>query len=191
MCGLYVPFMLAGSILMAIGVGLMSTFKASTSCGVYIGYRILASAGIVLGFDGPQLAAQTVFQQADVPLALSIITSLMNLGGAIFVSVGSCILNGRVATLLQQSLPNLPTDLAQQAGLTDLMSTLGPQKKTTIYCCFPDGVLRRHIFCNCCGCAFICYCSWHGVEEYERQGFTQRRLGDQGRRCRRTYRRWD
>ena len=129
MCGLYVPFMLAGSILMAIGVGLMSTFKASTSCGVYIGYRILASAGIVLGFDGPQLAAQTVFQQADVPLALSIITSLMNLGGAIFVSVGSCILNGRVATLLQQSLPNLPTDLAQQAGLTDLMSTLGPQKK--------------------------------------------------------------
>lgn len=61
MCGLYVPSMLAGSILMAIGVGLMSTFKASTSCGVYIGYRIIASAGIGFGFDGPQLAAQTVF----------------------------------------------------------------------------------------------------------------------------------
>ena len=114
---------------MAIGVGLISTFKASTSSGVYIGYQILASAGIGFGFDGPQLAAQTVFQQADVPLALTIITSLMNLGGAIFVSVGSCILNGRLATLLQQSLPNLPADFTQQAGLTDLMSILPPQDK--------------------------------------------------------------
>ena len=121
--------MLAGSILMAMGVGLMSTLKASTSRGVYIGYQILASAGIGLGFDGPQLAAQTVFQQTDVPLALTIITSLMNLGGAIFVSVGSCILNGRAATLLQQSLPNLSANLTQQAGLSDLMSTLPPQDK--------------------------------------------------------------
>lgn len=60
----------------------------------------------------------------------------MNLGGAIFVSVGSCILNGRVATLLQQSLPNLPTDLAQQAGLTDLMSALGPPKKPQFIAAF-------------------------------------------------------
>lgn len=121
---------------MAIGVGLISTFNASTSQGVYIGYQILAAAGIGLGFDGPQLAAQTVFQQPDVPLALTIVTSLMNLGGAIFVSVGSCILNGRVATLLQKSLPNLPADLTQQAGLTDLSSTIPPQDKPQFIAAF-------------------------------------------------------
>ena len=121
---------------MAIGVGLISTFNASTSQGVYIGYQILASAGIGLGFDGPQLAAQTVFQQPDVPLALTIVTSLMNLGGAIFVSVGSCILNGRAATLLKQSLPNLPANLTQQAGLTNLASTIPLQDKPQFIAAF-------------------------------------------------------
>lgn len=114
---------------MAIGSGLISTLDSSTSRGVYSAYQIIAATGVGLGFDGPQLAAQTVFEQVDVPIALTIITSLMNLGGAIFVSVGSCILNGRATTLMRQSLPNDAASITQQTGLTDLISSLPPQDR--------------------------------------------------------------
>ncbi|KAJ5564919.1 hypothetical protein N7513_001161 [Penicillium frequentans] len=82
--GYYVPFMILGSTILSIGTGLLSTSTVSTPLGRWVGYQVIAGAGLALGFDAPQLAAQTVFDTAehDMTIALTIITSLMNLGGA-------------------------------------------------------------------------------------------------------------
>jgi len=43
--GYYLPWALVGGIITAIGNGLVSTFTASTSASVWIGYQILLGAG--------------------------------------------------------------------------------------------------------------------------------------------------
>lgn len=77
-----------------------------------------------MALDGPQLAAQTVFEQSDVPIALTVVTTLMNFGGAIFVSVGSSIFNNRTTALLQSSGPAISEALAAGTGLTDLVKLI-------------------------------------------------------------------
>ncbi|KAJ6092572.1 hypothetical protein N7486_007861 [Penicillium sp. IBT 16267x] len=122
--GKYAPFMHIGSAIAAVGMGLLSTLTAHSSLGQSIGYQILCGTGVGLALDGPQLAAQTVFDQTDVPVALTVVTTLMNLGGAVFVSVGSSIFNNRAAVFLKSSAPGLSEALAGGTGLTELVKSL-------------------------------------------------------------------
>ncbi|KAF3402031.1 Efflux pump roqT [Penicillium rolfsii] len=122
--GKYTPFMHGGSAVLSVGLGLLSTLTARTSLGQSIGYQIICGVGLGLALDGPQLAAQTVFEQSDVPIALTVVTTLMNLGGAVFVSVGSSIFNNRVTALFQVSGPAISGALAAGTGLTDLVNSL-------------------------------------------------------------------
>ena len=102
--GYYVPFMLVGSALLSVGAGLLSTFYSATSPARWIGYQIIAAAGLGMGFDAPQIAAQAAFgKRADMSIALVIVTSCMNLGGSLGVSIGSVILNNRITSLLKDS----------------------------------------------------------------------------------------
>ncbi|KAJ5888533.1 hypothetical protein N7495_008574 [Penicillium taxi] len=127
--GKYAPFMHIGSAIASVGLGLLSTLTASTDLGRSIGSQILCGVGIGLALDGPQLAAQTVFEQTDVPIALTVVTTLMNFGGAIFVAVGSSILNNRARILLASSGLNVSAALAAGTGLTDLVSSLPESEK--------------------------------------------------------------
>lgn len=129
--GKYTPFMHVGSAIASVGLGLLSTLTASTGLGQSIVYQILCGVGIGLALDGPQLAAQTVFEQSDVPIALTVVTTLMNLGGAIFVSVGSSIFNNRVTALLQSGGPAISEALAAGTGLTDLVNSLPAAERST------------------------------------------------------------
>ncbi|KZO90450.1 major facilitator superfamily transporter [Calocera viscosa TUFC12733] len=58
--GYYVPFMILSSILLSVGIGLLTTFKVDTGRSVWIGYQILAGCGVGFGMQQPVIAAQTV-----------------------------------------------------------------------------------------------------------------------------------
>ncbi|KAJ5672554.1 major facilitator superfamily transporter [Penicillium longicatenatum] len=130
--GKYAPFMHIGSAIAAVGMALLSTMTVHSSLGQSIGFQILCGVGVGLALDGPQLAAQTVFNQTDVPVALTVVTTLMNLGGAVFVSVGSSIFNNRAATLLKSSAPGLSEALAAGTGLTELVKSLPVGKQDEV-----------------------------------------------------------
>lgn len=49
--GYYVPFMLASSVFMAIGSGLLTTFETTTNHSKWIGYQALYGIGVGLGMQ--------------------------------------------------------------------------------------------------------------------------------------------
>lgn len=49
--GYYLPFSVAGSVLIAIGNGLLSTLSPSTSTGKWIGYQIILGVGRGIGLQ--------------------------------------------------------------------------------------------------------------------------------------------
>lgn len=57
--GYYVPFMLAGSILMPVFTGLMTTLTIETGVGKLIAYFGLLGFAVGIGFQAPQVAVQT------------------------------------------------------------------------------------------------------------------------------------
>ncbi|KAM7218871.1 putative efflux pump antibiotic resistance protein [Rhypophila decipiens] len=100
--GYYTPFMILGSIMAAVGLGLISTFQPDTDSAVWIGYQILAGAGIGFGFQQPLIAVQTVLDMEDVPTGTAVVVFLQTLGGALFVSVGQNIFTNKLVELIAE-----------------------------------------------------------------------------------------
>ncbi|KAI1851634.1 hypothetical protein JX266_003096 [Neoarthrinium moseri] len=167
--GLYTPFMLVGSLLGTAGTALLSTLTTSTPAPRWIGYQILALSGFGIGFNGPQIAAQTVFQDpSDVPTALTIITTCQDLGGSLGTSIGSAIFTSVVRRQVQSVIPNITAEQIFGAGITGLQAMVKPEQRSSIAEAYAYGV--RVIFYGSTAFAaatFIlaCFIEWKSVKE--------------------------
>jgi EmrB/QacA subfamily drug resistance transporter len=86
--GYYTQFMVIGSVLMAVGAGLLTTWTTTTASPRWIGYQVIFGLGVGLSMQQANLAVQTVLPQQDVPTGTSIMAFCQTMGGAVFVSVG-------------------------------------------------------------------------------------------------------
>jgi hypothetical protein len=99
--GYYTPFMIGGVCLMSIGAGLLTTLEVDTPKAKWVGYQFLYGWGQGATFQAPNLAAQTVLPNRDVPIGTSLMFFSQLLGGAIFISVGQNVLNNRLLAELK------------------------------------------------------------------------------------------
>ncbi|KAK7055960.1 major facilitator superfamily transporter [Favolaschia claudopus] len=125
--GQYVPFMLASSVLVTVGAGLMSTFTTHTGHSKWIGYQAIYGLGMGMGMQGPLIAAQTVLDLKDVPVGTSLAMFLQNLGGALFVSVGQNVFQNKLTSGLVSNVPGVDPAIVFLAGATNLKNAVDPQ----------------------------------------------------------------
>lgn len=119
--GYYTPFMIAASVLMPIGTGLITTFTPDTPSGKWIGYQILLGFGIGMGMQQANLAAQTVLPRRDVSSGASLMFFGQTLGGSVFLSVGQNVLDNRlIQSLTNLHIPNFNPKSITSAGATDI-----------------------------------------------------------------------
>jgi hypothetical protein len=124
--GYYTPMLIACSVTMSVGAGLMTMFKVDTSKAIWIGYQVIFGFGIGLGQQQAGLAAQTVLPAVDVPVGVSLKFFGQQLGGAIFVSVAQNVLSTKLVAGLT-GLPNLDPRVIVSLGATELRTYVGPQ----------------------------------------------------------------
>ena len=137
--GYYTPFMIISSILMAIGAGLISTWKVNTGHPEWIGYQVIFGIGVGFGMQQSLIAAQTVLPIRDVPTGTSILNFCLTLGGALFVSVGQNVFTNRLITNLATSAPKIPNNIVLDTGATSLNAVVRKIDPGSV-----DGVLRSY-----------------------------------------------
>jgi MFS family permease len=119
--GYYTPLMIASSVIMPIGAGLIYTFNLNTTTGQWIGYQILIGLGVGVGMQQGSIAAQTVLKKKDVAMGVSLVMFTQQFGGAIFVSVGQNVFtNSLVQGILDLNLPGITPGLIVSTGATNL-----------------------------------------------------------------------
>lgn len=116
--------MIASTVLMAVGVGLMSTFTPESYHGYWIGYQAIAGIGIGLGMQQPLIAVQTVLDISVVPIGTSVIIFVQTLGGALFVSVGQNIFSNKLVSGLKQYAPGIDPLIVLKTGATSIQQTI-------------------------------------------------------------------
>ncbi|KAI0431927.1 major facilitator superfamily domain-containing protein [Xylaria sp. FL1042] len=167
--GLYAPFMLVGGLIGTAGTALLSTLTTSTPPPRWIGYQILALSGFGIGFNGPQIAAQTIFRDpSDTPIALTIITTCQDLGGSLGISIGSAIFTSLVRQRVQKVIPDVTADQIFGAGITGLQALVSPEQRPLIAEAYAYGV--RVIFYVSVALAAVtpilaCFVDWKSVKE--------------------------
>jgi MFS family permease len=102
--GYFTPFMLAGSVTMSIGAGLLSTFTATTGHSEWIGYQVLFGIGIGLGMQQSSVAVQTILERKDVPTGVALMMLAQSLGGAVFLAVAQTIFGNSLSSHLRANI---------------------------------------------------------------------------------------
>ncbi|KAI0600000.1 major facilitator superfamily domain-containing protein [Biscogniauxia sp. FL1348] len=129
--GYYVPAMVVSPSLLAVGQGLMSTFRVNEVISHWIGFQVVAGFGLGVGMQASNLAAQAVLPQPDVPTGIAVMFFAQQLGGGIFTSVGQNLLS----TYLQSHLTNIPGINPNQItneGAGDLVEKVSPEYRQTV-----------------------------------------------------------
>jgi MFS family permease len=146
--GYYTPFGIASAIMMSIGSGLISTWSVDTSSGKWIGYQIVLGFGIGMGMQVATLAAQTVLDRKDVPIGMTLMFFMQQLGGAIFVSVGLNVLDiqliGRLSGVYELNVVSM--------GATEFRKTVPPEILNSVLVAYNAALREVFIVGICLSC---------------------------------------
>jgi MFS family permease len=122
--GYFTPFMIIGSVLGAVGLGITSLFKPESGAGVWIGFQIVAGVGMGLGFQQPMIAVQTVLEMRDVPTGTALAVFSQTLGGSLFSSVAQNVFSNKLVTYTEELAPGLDPQVVLATGATSIQSTI-------------------------------------------------------------------
>ncbi|EUC43791.1 hypothetical protein COCMIDRAFT_99949 [Bipolaris oryzae ATCC 44560] len=129
--GYYTPFMIFGSVLMALGVGLITTWNVNTSNGMWIGYQILVGFGVGSTMQHPNIAVQTVLRKQDVPTGTAILSLCQTLGGAVFTAVGQNLYISKFTDGLKE-IGGLEPQRVLSAGATEITKNIPDDVKARV-----------------------------------------------------------
>ncbi|KAI1778091.1 putative MFS aflatoxin efflux pump [Hypoxylon cercidicola] len=137
--GYYTPFLIAGSVFMSVGAGLLTTLQVDTGMPKWVGYQVLYGFGLGMGIQAPNLAAQTVLPLDDVATGTSLMLFNQLLGGAIFVSVGQSVFNNGLVTRLS-GIDGIDSSMIEGNGATSLGSNIPPGLRDTILVAYNEAL---------------------------------------------------
>ncbi|KAI0879817.1 MFS general substrate transporter [Annulohypoxylon maeteangense] len=154
--GYYLPEVIGGNALVAIGAGLTSTFTPTTPLGNIIGYQILMGAGrgFVLQLLVTAIQANCPREDASIATGYAMFSQL--LGGAIFSAVGKSIFTSSIPTALQKFAPDIDANLVINSGVTEISKVVPSDKLAGTLLAYNQAI--NHVFylqIAAAGCAFL------------------------------------
>ncbi|CAL5871992.1 uncharacterized protein PFLUO_LOCUS6249 [Penicillium psychrofluorescens] len=122
--GYYNPVLIFGSVLMAVGSGLITTLRPDTSAGEWISYQIIYGIGIGLAFQPPFIAVQTVLHDSMVPTALVLLSFTQQFGGIVILSIAQNVFRNRLANNLAIQVPGFDPNKLLGSGALGLINAV-------------------------------------------------------------------
>ncbi|GIZ45802.1 hypothetical protein CKM354_000895300 [Cercospora kikuchii] len=138
--GYYTPFSLAGSILMPVSAGLVTTWGPRTSLAKLIVFLAMVGFSTGIGFQGPLNAVQTTLKKEDVPLGIAVVLFSQMFGPAIFVSLGQTIFANSLARDLRRLFPGRNTSGVSHMGLNEIKSSFSGEDLQKLVSVFNEAI---------------------------------------------------
>ncbi|KAJ5934559.1 hypothetical protein N7466_004106 [Penicillium verhagenii] len=137
--GYYVHAGLVGAILMVVGAGMLTTLEVDSSSGMWIGYQVLFGFGMGATVQTPNLAAQVVLPDKDVPIALALCFFAQLIGGSISVPAAQNVLDSQLISKLS-GFPGFDLGLVTDGGATALIEALGEDQKSAVITAYNEAI---------------------------------------------------
>ena len=126
--------MLLTSLLTPIATGLMTTLKVSMPLANIIVYQTLLGFGAGIGWQGPQVAAQSVCKDSDIPLGIATIMFAQNFGPALSLPIAQTLFQGQLVRDVEKYAPGLGVSAGtlESIGLSDLRRAVGVKELASL-----------------------------------------------------------
>ncbi len=172
--GYYTPFMLASSVLMPVGLGLLTTIGPDTSRAALFVYPAIFGLGVGMGFQQPLIGVQATLPQADIAPGTTVIVFGQTIGAAIMIAVGESVFQTRLVANLAGylGLTDINTQQLLGTGPTSLQSMV-PTEKLPVLILAVNASLTQTFYVavamaslSCIGSVFI---GWKSVKEPKKE----------------------
>ncbi|MEU2896435.1 DHA2 family efflux MFS transporter permease subunit [Streptomyces sp. NPDC001273] len=114
--GVWKRYLVAGAVIMTVGLALLSTIGADTSFGLLSLYMAVLGVGVGMLMQNLVLAAQNDVPASELGAATSVLSFFRSMGGTIGTSVLGAILANRVASEMTTGLDAAGIPPAQGSG---------------------------------------------------------------------------
>ena len=121
--GYYTPFMIANSVIMSIGAGLITTWTPDTLHPEWIGYQFVFGFGLGMGMQQASLAVQAVLPRKDAPIGIALVMFCQQFGGAVFVSVGQSVFANELIKRLK-TVAGISPSIVANTGATSIRNVV-------------------------------------------------------------------
>lgn len=123
--GYYTGQLIACSVIMSVGAGLLITLTPSTNKSHWIGYEFIYGFGLGLGMQQAGMAAQTCLGKKDVMTGVALMFFMQGLGGSVFVTIAQTVFTHSLVDHLSSVAKgitniNLTPAMIVNTGATDL-----------------------------------------------------------------------
>jgi MFS family permease len=152
--GYYNPTILLCPVIMSIGAGLLTTFTPDVPIGKWVGYQIIYGFGLGLAMQQSGLVVQAVLKRDDVPTGAACTFFFMQLGGAIFLSVGQSVFASALVSNLQ-GVAGLDAQTVLHVGATDIRRLVPPQYLSAVLEAYNNSVTRPFVVAMAMSCLAI------------------------------------
>ena len=143
--GYYAPFMIASTVLISVGYGLISTFRPDTDRPVWIGYQVLAGIGLGMGMQQPMMAVQTVLDMSDVPTGTSVVVFAQTLGGALFISICQNVFTNKLVDYVLQYAPGVDPTIILATGATMVRQVVPEASLPGVILAYSDALTKTFV----------------------------------------------
>ncbi|KAI9667450.1 MAG: hypothetical protein M1821_000266 [Bathelium mastoideum] len=189
--GYYLPFIVAGSVLVTIANGLLSTLSPETSTGIWAGYQIMAGAGRGLGLTivrlffplqknatahyrsvvvlQPIIAVQNTLPPAQIPVAMALVMFSQSFGGALFLSFCDTIFTNSLKTLVPKYAPSVDPEVIINAGATGFRTVISKVQQTGVLVAYSKVVDRVFYFTTGLAAASFAFCWFMGFNDIRKK----------------------
>ncbi|KAJ7307782.1 DHA14-like major facilitator [Mycena albidolilacea] len=143
--GFPAPAMILSGALAALGTGLLSTLRSSSSQTGPLPFEILTGLGVGIGMQQPILAAQAALEPKDIAVGTAVIMFSQTLGGALFVSVGQVTFTSVLVAQLVKMVPGVDPAVILSTGADSVKTVVGPAELKGVLFAYNQGLTRAFI----------------------------------------------
>ncbi|KAK3169203.1 hypothetical protein OEA41_008586 [Lepraria neglecta] len=153
--GYYVPFMLAATVSMSLGLGLLSSMHYDDPMSYVLGYQVPAGVGLGFALQQTVLAAQTILPLAQIPIGVSLMVLAQTLGGTIALSAADTIFTTSLSSSLAESVPQVDQATVLSSGATNLQKLVPADSLNEVLKLYNRAVVKTWYLSLALACASI------------------------------------
>jgi hypothetical protein len=141
--GYYMPFVLASTVMLSIGSGLITTYHVGIHPAQWMGYQIALGFGIGFGYQQPNIAVQSALPIEDVPTGVALVFTAQFLGGSVILAAAQNTfekyLHRNMAAL---KTPGFDATSAINAGVSKLHQLVPPEYLEVVILGYTDAIIK-------------------------------------------------
>ncbi|KAF4956541.1 hypothetical protein FSARC_11543 [Fusarium sarcochroum] len=140
--GYYYPFMMATSVLAPIASGLLTTLDLEEQIAKAVALLTFLGVAVGLGLQGPQVALQAVLPVEDVSVGGAVLSFGSGMGSALWICASATLFQDRLSKEIQEAAPGTNTTGLQEAGLSKLRESIGPDRLKSVLTGYEDAIVQ-------------------------------------------------